>query len=844
MELLRNITFCPQNESLWTVWEDHGLSRCFSYTLTSSLLALWITMGGLSEWWIYRKYGNQIERRVLVAKPVYTIQLLLVWLLIFLVIGQLVIDFLRLDGQSLYGFNILWSALMCFSWLLSLYLVHLERCFGLPSVPTGGHGLILLIFWTGALVADTILLVNLNSPVWFFHMASHKDQMLLALYVSRFFITLWLFLLGLKAPGMPRQEDYLLGAGIPYTLHVRDNSMSTWSGFGRKMRRLLPFLWPKGNCKLQLAVFFCFVILVAGRILTPISPILLKKIVDGLGVMPGHKREFLWQDILAYSSLILVVQGSNSLFSNLRNILWIRVQQFTTKYTQVKLYEHLHSLSLSWHLSRKTGDVLRVLDRGTQSVNSLLSYMLFQIFPAIADTLIAFGYFTYAFNLWFGLIVLFSIVIYSTLTISISEWRTKFRREMNLLDNAAQAKGVDALLNFETVKYYNAEEVEVREYANCVDEYQKAEWKTSFSLAFLNILQSLTVNAGSVTGSLLCAYMVYKGDSGMTAGDFVLFIAYISQMYTPLNFLGTYYRVIQKSFIDMENMFELLDHQPDVVDHHGAIDLKLDQGQIEFRDVCFSYNNDRPILKQVSFVVPPGHTVAFVGQTGAGKSTLVRLLFRFYDVKSGTILIDGQNIAFVKQKSLRSHIGVVPQDTVLFNSSILENIRYGRPSATDDEVIDAARSAEIHDSILQMPNKYETVVGERGLKLSGGEKQRVAIARTILKAPSIIILDEATSALDTRTERRVQKALSEIVKGKTTIVVAHRLSTIVKADQIIVLEDGEIVEQGNHKELLSLNKKYAAMWFQQLEEERQISEAERRISEAEPGPSGIKDETL
>lgn len=835
MEDFSNITFCPRNESIWTVWENHGLSRCFSYTLTSSLLALWILLGGVSEWWIYRKYGSPVERRVLVAKPVYTIQIALVWFLISLVIGQLVVDFLKLDQQTLFGFDILWGGLTCLSWLVSLYLVRLERCFNLPSVPTGGHGLILLIFWTGALVSETILLVNLNSPVWFFRMGSLRDQMLMMLYVTRFIVTLLLFVLGLKAPGIPRQEDYLLGAGIPYTLHVRDNSASTWSGLGKKIKRLLPFLWPKKNLPLQVAVFICFVILIAGRILTPISPILLKHIVDGLAVMPGHKREFLWQDILAYSSLLLMVQGSNSLFSNIRSVLWIKVQQFTTKYTQVKLYEHLHSLSLSWHLSRKTGDVLKILDRGTQSVNTLLSYMLFQIFPAFADTFIAFGYFTYAFNLWFGLIVLFSIVIYSILTVSISEWRTKFRREMNLLDNAAQAKGVDALLNFETVKYYNAEELEVREYAKCVDEFQKAEWKTSSSLAFLNILQSLTVNAGSVTGCLLCAYMVYKGESGMTAGDFVLFITYINQMYTPLNFLGTYYRVIQKSFIDMENMFELLDHQPDVVDRHGAIDLKLDQGHIEFRDVCFSYNNERPILKHVSFAASAGQTVAFVGHTGAGKSTIVRLLFRFYDVTSGAINIDGQNIAFVRQKSLRSHIGVVPQDTVLFNNSILESIRYGRPEASDEEVIEAAKSAEIHDSILQMPNRYDTVVGERGLKLSGGEKQRVAIARTILKAPSIIMLDEATSALDTRTERRVQKALSGIVSGKTTLVVAHRLSTIINADQIIVLENGEIVEQGTHKDLLSINKKYASMWFQQQEEER-------KLSESEPGPSGINNE--
>lgn len=776
---------------------------------------------------MYRKYGTLLERAVLPKRPLYTLQLALTWLQVVLVIIQMVIYFIHVNGLRLYGFNIVWGGLTILSWLWSLYLVCLERYFALPSVPTGGHGLILLIFWTGALVAESILFINFNSPVWFFHLSSAKDKYLLALFASRFMVTSLLFLIGLHAPGVPRREDYLLGAGVPYTLHVQSTTRSPWTGlFRHQFRYLLLFLWPKNSTKLQFSIFVCFGIMIVGRVCTPIAPIMQKKIVDGLVSSTGHPKEFLWMDILIYVSLLFLFQGANSLMANVRSYLWLGVQQYTTKATQVSLYAHLHSLSISWHLSRKTGEVLKVLDRGTSGVQNLCSYLLFQIFPALTDIVIAFGYFTYAFNLWFALVAFVCMGIYLTASIVLTEWRTKFRHEMNHLENAAYAKSVDALLNFETVKYYNAEEIEVNQYSECIAKYQNAEWKSQSSLALLNIIQGSTSSIGTLIGALLCAYMIYEGTNDITAGDYVLFIAYNAQLYAPLTFLGTYYRMIQQSFTDMENMFELLDNRPEVVDHHEAVELKLEQSQIEFRDVCFSYNPERTVLKHISFVVPHKHTVALVGHTGSGKSTILRLLLRFYDVQSGSILIDGQNISAVTQRSLRSHIGVVPQDTVLFNMSIRENIRYGRPSAPDEDVEAAAAAADLHHSIFQMPDKYETVVGERGLKLSGGEKQRVAIARTILKAPSIIVLDEATSALDTQTERNVQKALNDVLENRTSIVIAHRLSTIINANQIIVLEHGEIVEQGTHEELLSFNKKYASMWRQQQAEEQLRSERE------------------
>lgn len=404
----------------------------------------------------------------------------------------------------------------------------------------------------------------------------------------------------------------------------------------------------------------------------------------------------------------------------------------------------------------------------------------------------------------------------------ITEWRTKYRREMNEKDNRAKAKAVDSLLNFETVKYYSGEDFEVERLDDAIKDYQNCEWETIASLALLNTAQNSVITAGLLAGTLYCGKLVVDGSLGV--GDFVLFVTYTTQLYIPLNYFGTYYRMIQQSFIDMENMFDLFQQKRQVIDEPHAPDIRVTNGLIEFQHVNFSYNPEKQILKDVCFTVYPGQTVALVGPSGSGKSTIIRLLYRFYDLDSGVISIDGQNIAKVAQKSLRKTIGVVPQDTVLFNNDIRYNIRYGRIGAADSDVEEAASAADMHSRILTFPNGYETVVGERGLKLSGGEKQRVAIARTLLKNPPLVLLDEATSALDTQTERNIQASLNNMCINRTTIVVAHRLSTIINADQILVVQDGEIIERGRHDELVSDGGVYANMWLQQQKAEKNEKE--------------------
>ncbi|KAL8183015.1 UNVERIFIED_CONTAM: ATP-binding cassette sub- B member 6, mitochondrial [Gekko kuhli] len=464
--------------------------------------------------------------------------------------------------------------------------------------------------------------------------------------------------------------------------------------------------------------------------------------------------------------------GSTGFVSNLRTFLWIRVQQFTNREVQVKLFRHLHGLSLRWHLGRKTGEVLRSVDRGTSSINNLLSYIVFSIFPTIADIIIAIVYFTSIFSAWFGLIIFVCMVLYLTLTIVITEWRTKYRRDMNTLDNSAKSRALDSLLNFETVKYFNAETYEANRFNDAILKYQVAEWKVNASLGFLNQTQNMVISAGLLVGSLLCAN--YVSVKRLQVGDYVLFGTYIIQLYTPLNWFGTYYRMIQSSFVDMENMFELFNEEQEVTDEPGSPDLRFMSGRVEFENVHFGYVDGNEILHDVSFTVMPGQTLALVGASGSGKSTIIRLLFRFYDLWGGCIRIDGQDISKVRQTSLRACIGVVPQDIVLFNDTIRENIRYGRVDATNEEVTEAAMTANIHERIVSFPDGYETQVGERGLKLSGGEKQRVAIARTILKNPKIILFDEATSALDTKTERSIHTCLAKVCADRTTIIVAHR----------------------------------------------------------------------
>ncbi|KAL5012194.1 hypothetical protein ScPMuIL_010745 [Solemya velum] len=534
-------------------------------------------------------------------------------------------------------------------------------------------------------------------------------------------------------------------------------------------------------------------------------------------------------------TITCLVWGTTGFLNNIRALLWIGVQQFTTRRVQLKLFTHLHGLSLRWHLQRKTGEVLRVVDRGTNSINNLLNYVVFSILPTIVDIIIAIVYFVTVFNYIFGVVVFLAMAMYLAVTVIVTEWRTKFRRDMNLRDNETNSVAVDSLMNFETVKYYGASEYEGKRYYEAILRYQAAEWKSTASLNLLNSGQNVVITLGLFAGSMLCAWSVIHGldTLHLTVGDYVLFGTYIIQLYGPLNWLGTYYRMIQQAFIDMENMFDLLDEEQEVLDIPDAKEIMIKHGEIEFNDVSFYYEPAKPILRGISFKVHAGQTFALVGHSGAGKSTIIRLLFRFYDIHGGNIKIDGQDISLVKQESLRHFIGVVPQDTVLFNSNIMYNVRYGRVDAADNEVISAAEAADIHRRILGFPKGYDTVVGERGLKLSGGEKQRVAIARTLLKAPTIVLLDEATSALDTRTERNIQTSLAKVCENRTTLIVAHRLSTIIHAHQILVLDEGEVIERGTHEELLEKGEHYASMWNEQLTKHEEVAGTESIVEEGE-----------
>ncbi|KAL3271021.1 hypothetical protein HHI36_021521 [Cryptolaemus montrouzieri] len=602
-----------------------------------------------------------------------------------------------------------------------------------------------------------------------------------------------------------------------FEANLTEPAKSTWSGLCGKAKILAPFLWPKRDCLLQITVVICFLLLGAGRAINLFVPIYSKLIVDSLSPDGKNPATFRWDLILIYVGFKFLQGGgigTMGLLNNLRVFLWIKIQQYTAREVEVKLLGHLHSLSLRWHLNRKTGEVLRIMDRGTDSINGLLNIFLFNIFPTIVDIIIAISYFIITFDVYFGIIVLTAMVFYIVTTVTVTEWRTKYQRRMNLADNKAKARSVDSLLNFETVKYYGNENYEVDAFREALLTFQKAQFNSTVTQNILSILQNVVINAGLLVGSLLCVYKVVETKE-LTVGDYVLFSSYIVQLYSPLNFFGMYYRTLQGNFVDMENLFDLLKQEKEVVDKPEAAELCLKGGSVKFENVSFAYSS-QPILKNISFHVPPGKTLALVGPSGSGKSTIIRLIFRFYNIESGSIQIDGQNINVITQESLRKAIGVVPQDTVLFNNTIKYNIQYGRLDAQETDVIEAARGADIHNKILTFKDGYETQVGERGLRLSGGEKQRVAIARTLLKSPQIVLLDEATSALDTQTERNIQESLNKMCSNRTTIIVAHRLSTIIHADEILVLKEGIIVERGRHDYLLEQNGVYAAMWHQQL----------------------------
>ncbi|KAK9504939.1 hypothetical protein O3M35_009106 [Rhynocoris fuscipes] len=808
--------YCPPGVSFFHIWKDHGISDCFMDTVSTSIIAGHLLIFGSAQLWMYAKYGSRVSSHSIPPSTLYIVQILMTVFISILALFKFILQAVVLNQGVIYGYMIVSILFTSLVYPLSAILIIIERNYLLPSVPTRGHGLVLLIFWTLMFISENLMFVNLHRSDLWFNLKTWTDKAQMALFVLRYVACLIVFVLGLRAPGILTTRDYLNISNASVNGEgITPPTASTWSQFSKKVRILAPFIWPKKSITLQLRVIFCLLLLTAGRFINVYVPIYSKLIVDSMTVTPLLFRWDLVLIFVAFKFLQGGGTGGMGLLNNLRTFLWIRVQQYTTKEIEVELFRHLHSLSLRWHLGRKTGEVLRVMDRGTDSINNLLSYILFNILPTISDVGIAVIYFILSFNIWFGVIVFATMFFYILATIVITEWRTKFQRCMNLADNARSTRSIDSLLNFETVKYYGAEEFEVTAFSEAVNKYQLEEWKSTASLNLLNTLQNIVVTSGLLGGSLLCVYMV-TNNQGLTVGDYVLFASYILQLYVPLNWFGTYYRAIQKNFVDMENMFDLLAEKAEVFDLPGASNLIVSEGVVEFKNVHFHYSPDRPILKGISFYVPQGKTLALVGPSGSGKSTIMRLLFRFYDTIEGEIMIDGQNIKYVKQSSLRRAIGVVPQDTVLFNNTISYNIQYGRVNAPEADIISAAKNADIHEKILTFPDSYNTQVGERGLKLSGGEKQRVAIARTILKSPAIVLLDEATSALDTQTERNIQAALSKVCANRTTIIIAHRLSTIIHADEIAVLKDGEIVERGKHEDLINRGGVYNDMWQQQL----------------------------
>ncbi len=560
-------------------------------------------------------------------------------------------------------------------------------------------------------------------------------------------------------------------------------------------------------------VAIALIFLIAAKLANVGVPLVLKRVVDSLDASVA---------VIALPLALLAIYGllrfSATLFAELRDVVFVRVTQRAARRVALNVFRHMHSLSLRFHLERQTGGVSRDIERGTRGISTLLSYMLFSIIPVVLEFGLVAAILLAKFDWRFAAVTFTAVAVYITFTVSVTEWRMEIRRRANELDSKANTRAVDSLINYETVKYFNNEEYEARRYDDNLQKYESAAVRNEASLGILNIGQSLII-AVAVTLLMVLAAQGVVGKS-LTLGDLVLVNGLLIQLYIPLNFLGMVYREIKQALADMDRMFRLLSEDREIQDRPGARTLAAGPATVRFENVDFSYEPRRQILHGVSFEIPAGRKVAVVGASGSGKSTLARLLFRFYEVNAGRIAINGSDIRDLTQASLRAAIGIVPQDTVLFNDTILYNIHYGRPSATPEEVIDAARAAHIHDFIESLPDKYETRVGERGLKLSGGEKQRVAIARAILKHPSILVFDEATSALDSETEKGIQAELVRIARGRTTLVIAHRLSTVMDADQILVLDGGRIVERGTHRELLLAEGVYAQMWALQQQEEQ------------------------
>ena len=578
----------------------------------------------------------------------------------------------------------------------------------------------------------------------------------------------------------------------------------------KAVRGLAPYLWPR-SWDLRSRVLLSIVFLIVAKLINVYVPLLYKGAIDALS--PGHAA------IIAVPVALVVGYGlarvSAQFFAELRDAVFAKVGQRAVRQVALATFRHLHALSLRFHLERQTGGLSRAIERGIRGTEFLLSYLLFNVVPTLFEILLVCAILWGFYEASFAIVTFTTIVAYILFTFSITDWRVKFRREMNERDSEANTKAIDSLLNFETVKYFANEDHEAARFDHALKAYERAAVKSQTTLSALNIGQGMIIAVGLVTVMLLAGRGVARGT--MTVGDFVLVNSYLVQLYMPLNVLGMVYRNIKQSLTDLESMFRLLGVQAEVEDKPHAPALQVTRGEIVFDRVSFHYDPRRAILDDVSFRVPPGGTVAIVGPSGAGKSTIARLLFRFYDADAGAIRIDGQDLRDVTQHSLRRAIGVVPQDTVLFNDTVRYNIAYGRPGAADAEIEDAARHARVHDFVSSLPDGYRSMVGERGLKLSGGEKQRVAIARVILKEPRILIFDEATSALDTKTEQEIQASLDDVRSDRTTLVIAHRLSTVVNADEILVLDQGRIIERGSHSSLLTRGGVYAAMWARQQE---------------------------
>ncbi|KTW25696.1 hypothetical protein T552_03308 [Pneumocystis carinii B80] len=685
--------------------------------------------------------------------------------------------------------------------------------------------LIIYIFQT---LADTILIFSiLSKPFISKWEVSYSIIALSRILISMFFFTLY-FLIKQKKLLASLENEPLLEQDQIYKddelLDIKEKGIlnakkleNTWWNYIKKFYLFFPYLWPKDILFLQIIIFICFILLIVSRYINILAPQQLGIVTDKL-ISDADKKKNIWISIFLFM-FYRFLQGNMGLLGSIRSSLWIPINQHAYRTLSAKAFEHIHTLSLDFHLSKKTGEIITALDHGS-SINTFFEMVIFQVLPVIIDIFVAIIYFFIKFDAYFTLNVIIMTISYIYVTIKITEWRTGYRRDMVNKHREEYSIKSDSITNYETVKYFNAELFEFNRHENAIKTYQKAEFKVLSSLNLLNVVQNIIYTAGLLSITSLSAYKVIKNLTSV--GDFVSLLTYMTQLQGPLNYFGSLYRSIQSSLVDAERMLELFSEESAVSDNPDAIDIKITQGEVMFDNVNFSYNKRKNALNALSFHAKPGASIALVGESGSGKTTIFRCLFKFFNIDSGTITIDGQNIHNVKLNSLRKNIGIVPQDTVLFNDTIMFNIRYAKPDASDEEVFEAARMAQIHDKIITWPEKYNTKVGERGLRLSGGEKQRIAIARTILKNPKIILLDEATSALDTHTERQVQLALKKLTQGRTTICIAHRLSTITSCDLILCMKDGHIVESGTHNELLAKGEEteekglYYSMWQKQI----------------------------